>query len=324
MPGWAEYKEEPNQSDLYINGDRLHEIRKGFEGAGIEYETYLNIDKKDFWKNNYSGIIKWADTEQAKRDIIAEIDKGNPVITKGVESPYSLVTGYGDDFLYVIPGFADDSKKDNITGYTKSFNWKNQLECYFIVKSFNPRLINKDLLCDVIKNIIYITGLKRVDCLGDTALGISSLISLAEHLVWDEGFEALKVNEEFIGELSWQKDMPDGYYRTDGARNLRKRFWAGYCDYLCMLNGYGDVAKFLSVAAEKIPDWKDKLLKVSDYFNKACDYSGFLWNYVTPDDNGVEKFKTNDVRSIFAGHMLRAKLYIEKGLDIFDDLLNEK
>jgi hypothetical protein len=35
-----------------------------------------------------------------------------------------------------------------------------------------------------------------------------------------------------------------------------------------------------------------------------------MWNVYAPD------------RSIFAGHMLRAKLYIEKGLDVFDKLLN--
>ena len=52
---------------------------------------------------------------------------------------------------------------------------------------------------------------------------------------------------------------PEGYYRTDGARTLAQRFWSGYCDYLCMLNGYEIFFAFLG----KICRYRSRLERAS-------------------------------------------------------------
>ena len=98
LQGWAAYKDEPNQSELFINGDRLAEYRKGFSGAEMEAEIYLNEAKRDWWSGNYSGSVIWADGSKVKNDIIASIDKGVPVLAHGAAGkPTSLIIGYEDN-----------------------------------------------------------------------------------------------------------------------------------------------------------------------------------------------------------------------------------
>ncbi|MDF2542466.1 MAG: hypothetical protein K0S47_2184 [Herbinix sp.] len=61
--------------------------------------------------------------------------------------------------------------------------------------------------------------------------------------------------------------------------------------------------------------------KAAEYYNTACNYSGELWNYVTSDKNGLEKFKTKEVRYAFATHMLRAKIYTVRAVMILEKLI---
>jgi hypothetical protein len=131
--GWAAYEGEPNQSELFINGDRLTEIRKGFEGAEINYTICLNNAKKDWWKDNYGGEVAWMDGEKAKADIVASIDKCVPVLAHGIDSPTCLIIGYENDGekLDILHLFIEDSKKIGVGKYTTSNNnWQNEMTMY--------------------------------------------------------------------------------------------------------------------------------------------------------------------------------------------------
>jgi len=139
--------------------------------------------------------------------------------------------------------------------------------------------------------------------------------------VWDESFEPLEPGKRYEGNISFPYDRPQGYYREDGARTLGSRFWDGYCDFLCMLNGYDNFSRFLERYAGVVPEWHDKLLQAAKDYHAACDYSGKLWQYVTPDDNGVAKFKDKDVRYAFAAHMLRAKVYTVRAVETLQQLI---
>ncbi|MDF2700775.1 MAG: hypothetical protein K0Q49_2338 [Haloplasmataceae bacterium] len=280
--GWAAYEGEPNQSELFVNGDRLTEYRKGFEG-----------------------------------------DQAIPVLAHGIDSPTCLIMGYENDGekLDILHLFIPDEKKVGETKYMiSSENWQDQITMYCIINSFTPRIINKQLLVEIMENVIYLAKLENY---GSTALGINAIQTLAEHLVWDEGFEKLEPKEKYEGELSWHYERPKSYYREDGARNLHERFWAGYCDFLCMLNGFNALWQFMNKYKDIVPEWIEDLQEASVCARRVCDYTGELWQYVSADELGLLKFKTKDVRSIFAAHMLRAKIYTKRIIEIFERLLKE-
>lgn len=231
------------------------------------------------------------------------------------------VLGYDGDSLLGISTFADGNTREAPHGYNRFDDWQREISAYFIIESYAPREMNRRLLADTLRTAVKLATTTRIGKLGDTALGISSFDALAEQLVWDESFEPLEPGKRYEGKIDFPYDRPEGYYREDGARTLASRFWDGYCDFLCMLNGYSNFARFLERYAGVVPEWHEKLLQAAKYYHAACDYSGKLWQYVTPDDNGVAKFKDKDVRYAFAAHMLRAKIYTVRAVETLQAVL---
>lgn len=302
--GWAEYAALPNQGVFYNENDRdIVEI--ALDRIGVKY-TIKNV----------------ADVrmEAAKAEIKASLDKGIPVL---IQEPfvYATALGYRDDDLYGVATFADANQRIAPQNYNRFSSWREETRSYLLIDTYTPRAMDGDLLRATLRTAVYLARTARLDRWGDTALGISSFDAVAEMMVWDEGFEPLEPGKTYGGVLSFPYDRPEGYYRTDGARTLGKRFWAGYCDFLCMLNGYGNFARFLEKYAGIVPAWSGRLNEAAAYYNRACDYSGALWAYVTPNEEGVAKFKQKEVRYAFAAHMLRAKIYTVKAVEILENLL---
>ena len=329
--GWAAYEDEPNQSELFINGDRLTEYRRGFAGAGVEAEICLSEAKRERWRGHYSGSVTWAGGEKAKTDITASIDRGIPVPAHGIAGePACLIIGYedGGTRLCVMSIFTPADKKTGKSKYRISDgSWTDEITLYCIVRGFRPRAVDMTLLREVMTNVICLARLKSYDKAGSewhVTYGLEAIGSLAEHLVWDEGFEPLEPYEKYSGSLSWQYERPPGYWRRDGARCLSDRFWAGYCDFLCMLNGFESLKNFIDRMKDKAPpEWSDDLAEASRCAGRIADFTGELWKYVTADEEGLRKFKTADIRSIFAGHMLRVKIYYTRVTEIFERLTGE-
>lgn len=92
------------------------------------------------------------------------------------------------------------------------------------------------------------------------AMGLSAFDALAEMLVWDESFQIFNDDLSYTGEIPWPYHRPEGYWREDGAHSLADRFWAGYCDFLCMLNGYENMSRFLNKYADIVPEWRERVL----------------------------------------------------------------
>ena len=302
--GWAEYDSLPNQAVFYNEGDQ-DIVNIVLDRAGVTYTIHRISDV---------GI------ETALKDIKASIDKGIPVL---LQEPYvyTTVLGYQDDDLYGVATFADGNARTEPYQYNLISDWQTETQAYILIQSYTPRAMDPELLQDTLRTAVYLARITHLDRLGDTALGIASFDALAEMMVWDEGFEPLEPGKRYDGELSFPYERPEGYYRTDGARTLEQRFWAGYCDYLCMLNGYENFSRFLEKYADVIPQWSNRLKEAAQYYACASRYSGELWQYVTPDDKGVAKFKDKDVRYAFAAHMLRAKIYTIKAVEILESLI---
>ena len=156
------------------------------------------------------------------------------------------------------------------------------------------------MLTEVLETAVYLARTARQETLKDTALGVSAFDALAELLAWDEGFAPLEPVKEFDGQLEFPYSRPEGYYRTDGAGSLSKRFWAGYCDFLCMLNGCENFSRFLGKYRSVLPQWEGAL------------------------SEAAAKFKDKDVRYAFAAHMLQATIYILRAVEIFERLLKNR
>jgi hypothetical protein len=325
--GWAAYEAEPNQGSSFIDGEEYSEYTRAFSGLGVSYTTHYIKGRKD--NDGKAGIV-WNTVDEAKADIIASVDRGIPVIIHG-PCVGATVLGYekdddlsgGDVTFYGVAVFADAGKRIAPHNYNKFDDWQGEIKAYFIIDSYTPYDMDKLLLTKTLKTAVTLARTSRLEKLGDTALGISAFDALVEQLVWDESFEPLEPGKRYEGEISFPYDRPTGYYREDGARTLGDRFWAGYCDFLCMLNGYGNFSRFLVKQAENniVPEWSEQLKIAAEYYHKACDYSGKLWDYVTPDDAGVAKFKEMDVRYAFAAHMMRAKIYTVKAIEVLEKIL---
>lgn len=301
--GWASYDGLPNQSDLFFDGEEFTDIKLALNRLGVSHKLRRAAEV---------GI------ETARREITDSLDRGIPVL---LTDRSVCVLGYDGDSLLGVSTYADQNQRETPHNYNRFDDWESEIQAYFIIESYAPRGMDRRLLSDTLETAVKLATNTRIDKLGDTALGISSFDALAEQLVWDESFEPLEPGKRYEGKISFPYDRPEGYYREDGARTLGARFWDGYCDFLCMLNGYSNFARFLERYAGVVPEWHEKLLEAATYYHAACDYSGKLWQYVTPDDNGVAKFKDKDVRYAFAAHMLRAKIFTVRAVEILQTLI---
>ena len=311
QPGWAGREGLSNQAD-FLNEDSNATLKRVLDLAGARY-TIKTVAE--------TGI------EAAKNDIMSSIDRGVPVLLREESCSWFTVLGYSDDELYGVSIFTDKKKRLPPHGYNKLEDWRDKLEAYLLIDAFEPRAMDAALLLDTLKTAVRLARTTRVDRHGDTALGTASFDAVAEMMVWDEGFEPLdnhknpKKNKRYEGELSFPYERPEGYYRTDGARTLCERFYTGYCDFLCMLNGYCSFARFLDKYASLLPAHSKRLREAAGYYSRACDYADELWKYVTNDGKGVAKFKNKDVRYAFAAHMLRAKIYTIKAVEILEEVI---
>ncbi len=304
--GWAAYDGLPNQG-VFHDGDGEGVIKLAFDRIGVKYSVKKVSD---------AGI------ERAKNDIKTSIDQDVPVLIIGGPHVYSTILGYSDDELYGVATFADAGKRIQPHQYNRIDDWQNKIKTYIMIDEYAPKAMDSGLLSDTLKTAVYLARAKHSEKSGDTAFGISAFDAVAELLVWDESFEMLQMGKRYEGKILFPYDRPEGYYRTDGARTLHDRFWAGYCDFLCMLNGYSNFSRFLEKYAGVFPEWSERLKEAAKYYMRACDYSGELWNYVTPDDAGVAKFKEKDVRYTFAAHMLRAKIYTIKAVELLESIIS--
>ena len=236
---------------------------------------------------------------------------------------YATVLGYRGNTLYGVSTLAEADKRLAPYGYNAFDTWEAETKSYLLIQSFTPRLMDESLLREVLQTAVHQARTAHLACLGGAALGVSAFDALAEMLVWDEGFAPLTPGSRYEGELSFPYRRPDGYYRTDGARTLDQRFWAGYCDFLCMLNGYENFARFLTRYASLRPGWSGPLQEAADDYLHACESSGALWRYVTPDAGGVARFKEKEVRYAFAAHMLRAKIFTLRAVELLEHCLAE-
>jgi len=306
--GWPAHS---HQGVFLDGGDGMGVVRLALDRIGMAYTVKTITDV---------GIAA------ALSDIKASIDAGVPVLVSGPHA-WAAVLGYDGEDLYGVATFADAGKRIPPHGYNLLEDWKSRCRAYILLDEFSPRGMDAALLTDTLRTAVHLARTTHSELHGATALGAASFDAVAEMMVWDESFEPLddnknpKKRQRYEGELSFPYERPEGYYRTEGARTLGERFWAGYCDFLCMLNGYENFARFLEKYADCLPAHSQRLREAAKYYARACDYSGELWQYVTPNDKGVAKFKRKEVRYAFAAHMLRAKIYTIKAVEILEGIL---
>ncbi len=300
--GWAEYEAQPNQA-IFYNQDGKDITEVALDRIGVKY-TRKHLSE--------------VGVRTAQREIHASINNGIPVLASGGPLANIALLGYRDDELYGVSTFTDPAQRKQPHNYNRVEDWQHNIRDYILIEQFVPKHMDAALLIETLKTAIYLARTSRADGLGDTALGVSAFDAVAELMVWDEGFEPLDANGSYDGAISFPYDRPHGYYRMDGARSLSKRFWAGYCDFLCMLNGYENFARFLERYACILPAHSGQLKEAAANYRHACVYSGELWNYVTPDEAGVGKFKERSVRYAFAAHMLRAKIYTIRAIELLE------
>ena len=321
LPGWS--GGEP-QSNLYAEGGRLAELRRGFKGAGVEAEFCLNEAHKAWWEETVIGEVTWVNAEKARTDIVASLNKGVPVLASGLaHDAIGLIIGHegnGARLNFISILLPEEEKMGESRYVLTSEKWADEIKMYCLVKNFTPRVVDRALLREVMQTVVTQA---RAENIGDCAIGLNAQQMLAEHLVWDEGFAQLDI-ARFDGMLKWPYERPEGYWREKQARSLGDRFWAGYCNFLCSQNGFDNLAQFLMAHNDVVPEWKEAIREAARCAERNAYFTGALWQHVSGNDEGMLKFQTDDIRSIFAGHMLRSKIYHLRMVEIFERLLKEE
>lgn len=221
QPGFAAYEGEPNQSELFASGDRLSELRNLFNSTGLDVVIHLIKEKKSFWKENYSEPVTWTSQSKAKKIILNSINEDKPIMIWGPMKSM-LVTGYENngEILYGVGTMHEDMEVLEETNYVKVDNWEQDLKAVYEVISFEPIKPNKEVLYNTLKTAVTLARTQSQKELGNTALGLSALESVAEHMVWDESFEPLEIDKKYEGKITWPNLLCNGYYREKMEQEL--------------------------------------------------------------------------------------------------------
>ncbi len=239
------------------------------------------------------GIVRLAsdaDEAQARREIIASIDAGVPVIAMGIIGPPECC---------VVHGYLRDGEA--LTGWNyfqqdEGFAW----DVPFVKDGWYKGLVGYILLSQA----------EEVPSEKDSA--IAAMRAIADHAhhadvrgvkvgfaAWEEMLTQLET-ADFSDCVQTMLPGPDQMFE-DWAweKTVQGRFFV-YCDALCQIFERGAALPFWERMRGENPDWAGPLTEAIDAWRACAQYGGYLWQHVTNDREGYEKFAAPETRKILA------------------------
>jgi len=249
------------------------------------------------------------DEEITRLEIVSSIDKRLPVIAMGIIGPPEccVVFGYENSGEKLIGWnyFQGDEGFDPEKPFVKS-DWFSNLWGYILLKEKkippNPRE-SALIAFKAITNHFHegeVRGAK---------VGIEA---------WKAMLYQLE-NDDFS---HCSLDFLDGIPRNDDSweKSVKGRFMV-YCDALCQIYERHNVLPYYRNLAALFPEWAENLHHAIDAWEDCTSYGGYLWKYMGMNDEGLEKFRTPELRKILATEGYRCMEKDKEAIGYIEKLL---
>jgi len=307
--GWADN----NNDILIIDEDPLMCYRRGFEATGCQYEARYCEGRRDWWSSEIHDAVTWSDERQTTRDIVESINRGIPVLALGIIGPpeCSIVTGYDEEgqvllgWSFFQGGWPGEDFSIDENGYFRKRNWFGNAHAYFVIKEMIPVARGKEILLKTLKLAV---AMARRPHTNGTAFGLAAFRACADTLLCDEGFDSIPLHCEDPTGGHWELGVDTRFYSLS--------------DFAMMLAERQRAANYLEIVASGHPDCAEELLAAAEHYRAVSEYANALRTHISRDDAGFEQFRSAEVRSILAGHILQAQLCEERAVQKLERLLD--
>jgi hypothetical protein len=96
-----------------------------------------------------------------------------------------------------------------------------------------------------------------------------------------------------------------------------------FTDPFLMICERQNAATFLRRCAQMMPEYEAKLLEAAGYYDQVAADPNGLWQRLGLYENGQEKFREPDTRSILAAQILRRLIWEEKAVCCLESILEK-
>jgi hypothetical protein len=278
---------------------------RALKAVGWDAEVRLTKSFKDANSN-------LVDQETAQKDIVNSIKLGKPVIAMGIIGPPEccVVFGYENSGESLVGWnyFQGDEGYDPEKPFTKS-EWFGNLWGYFL-------LTNKIEMPDPRQSAIrsfraIVNHFHQAEVFG-AKVGLSAWSAMLDQLEKDD-FSKCSL------------DFPEGSPGDDASwqNSVKGRFMV-YCDALCQIYERHNVLPYYRNLSQSFPEWKAFLEPAIDAWEDCASYGGYLWKYMRMDNEGLEKFKTPELRKILATEGYRCREKDKEAIAWIEKLLSKE
>lgn len=244
--GFLGKADESNDSELFITGDRLIQLRNIWKRCGFVCNTYLLIEENSFWKENYSKPVRWVNQKDGREKVL-ELLKEKPVLILGQGFSYVAV-GYSNDILYGHVSRYNEMDSDSIREIP---DWDKEMKGFCEIISFEAIEANKEILYKTLVTTMNYMKVSKRKWFNHISFGVDSINQVVDQLVWDESFQFLKIDEKYDGKISWPKKKHTDYYIENGARTVEDIYQYNLIPYVRRLANKSYFIDFLSSIVKK-------------------------------------------------------------------------
>jgi hypothetical protein len=271
------------------------------------FEEELRLLKAIGWSAKYvqvnrdtDGKILNTDDEQIKRDFVASIDKGYPILSRRTNNRrYSIIIGYEDNGGKIVCKEAVDEKDGHRVADTFMHdNWQSVILDYIVLKERLEPVSERQRILEQLKQII--AHARRTD-------KIRGIIS--------SGFAAWEAYLRMLEHDDFSK-LP--------TKEVGNRMGI-YCDGLCQIWGRNAGLPYYQALAERFPAWREELEIAITALDACANYGGFLWTKgLSFDKKGYKKFCDPAVRKILADAGREAMQKDMEAIGCFEAILRKE
>jgi hypothetical protein len=273
----------------------------------VAWDAEVRLTKQ--FKNDHACLV---DCKTATAEIIDSIKLGKPVIAMGIIGPPEccVVFGYENSGESLVGWnyFQGDEGYDPEKPFTKN-EWFDNLWGYFLLT-------------------------KKIDPVDPRQSALISFRAIVDHFYKGE------VNGAKLGLSAWSAmldqlekddfskctlDFPNGSPGDDETwqGSVKGRFMV-YCDALCQIYERHNVLPYYQHLCESFPEWKAFLEPAIEAWQDCASYGGYLWKYMGMNNEGLEKFKTPELRKILATEGYRCREKDKEAIGWIERLLSKE
>lgn len=251
---------------------------------------------------------------QAREEMMASIDQGIPVIAMGIIGPPEccVVHGYreggkklvGWNYFQDSEGFAGDQPFDK-------GDWFEGLVGYLLLSPCEEPPAERD------------SALAALDAIADHAYHPDVRGAKVGLAAWEAMLEQLE-QDDFKDCLQTLLPGPDEVW-ADWAwtKTLQGRFFI-YCDALCQVHERGAALPFWERMASQYPEWREPLEAAIAAWAACAKYGGYLWQHMSMDEKGYQKFADPAIRKILADEGRRSMALDKQAVEAVKQLLGQR